>query len=81
MLEKHVFMDKPTQEEIGQILETNTFPLLCRIYKNNSKQGRHKITFFEEPVKGNKKLQEQKYCALVCPVLLMLIVFKGLYGI
>ena len=60
MLEKHLFRDKPTQEETEQILETNTFTLLCRIYKNNSKQGRHKITFFEEPVKGIKKLQEQE---------------------
>ena len=65
MLEKYLFRDKPTQEETEQILETNTFPLLCRMYKNNSKQGRHKITFFEEPVKGIIKLQEQdqKYCA------------------
>ena len=59
MLEK-LFKDKPTQEEIDQILETDMyFPLLCKMYKNNSKQGKHKITFFEEPVKGIKKYKNK----------------------
>ncbi|XP_078311510.1 uncharacterized protein LOC144618752 [Crassostrea virginica] len=77
MLEKHLFMDKPTQEEIDQILETDMyFPLLCKMYSNYSKQEKNKVTFFKEPVtvlakeiKSYKNKNKDKYCALVCLVL------------
>ena len=77
MIEKHLSTDKPTQEEIGQILETDMyFPLLCKMYSNYSKQGKNKVTFFREPVtilakeiKTYKNKNKDRYCALVCLVL------------
>ncbi|XP_078312028.1 uncharacterized protein LOC144618900 [Crassostrea virginica] len=77
MLEKHLSTDKPTQEEIGKILETEMyFPLLCKMYSNYSKEGNRKVIFFKEPVtvlskeiKSYKNKNRESYCALVCLVL------------
>ncbi|XP_078310475.1 uncharacterized protein LOC144618392 [Crassostrea virginica] len=77
MLEKHFFEDKPTQEEIDKILETDMyFPLLCKMYSSYSKKGKNKVTFFKEPVtvlskeiKSYKNKNKDRYCALVCLVL------------
>ncbi|XP_078310486.1 uncharacterized protein LOC111133220 isoform X2 [Crassostrea virginica] len=77
MLEKHLFTDKPTQEELCQILEIDMyFPLLCNMYSNYSKQGKNKVTFFKEPetvlekeIKSYKNKNKERYCALVCLVL------------
>ena len=77
MLEKHLSTDKPTQEEINQILETDMyFPLLCKMYSKYSKEGKNKVTYFKEPVlgltkeiKSYKNKNKDRYCALVCLVL------------
>ena len=77
MLEKLLFKDKPTQEEIGQILETHMFfPLLCKMYRYTSKKGKNKENFFKESVRilsdeieTYKYYDKKMYCALVCLVL------------
>ncbi|XP_078311433.1 uncharacterized protein LOC144618711 [Crassostrea virginica] len=77
MLDKYLSMDKPTQEEIDQILETDMyFPLLCKMSSHYSKQGNTILTIFKEPVavlsteiKSKKNKNKESYCALVCLVL------------
>ena len=77
IFKKHVPNENTTEEELAEILQTETyFPLLCKLFAQKAYNSKNAIRFFKEPfevvkmeIENYRVSHKPKYCALVCLVL------------
>ncbi|XP_078334287.1 uncharacterized protein LOC111100340 isoform X2 [Crassostrea virginica] len=77
IFKKHVPNEDTTEEELAEILQTETyFPLLCKLFSKKPYSSNYAINFFKEPfevvkmeIENYRVSHKPKYCALVCLVL------------
>ena len=77
IFKKHVPNEDTTEEELAEILQTETyFPLLCKLFAQKPYNSNNAIKFFKEPfevvkmeIENYRVSHKPKYCALVCLVL------------